>query len=350
MRLQTSPLFRSGLPARLLVIGVAATAFLSLAHAQNPPASTPAAPAAAVGRMPARDLAAAGGRWAWLGRSGDEVELAMGGPGAGRTSLARGRDWEQLAVDGNAAWILRRRNGQGALLQVALAPNAMPAELVTGIENPISLLSQGGSVYWIEHPQPAGAVLPFVPAMLPPARLRVREASGQARTVAEWPLPAPQPGTAPDPGRLVAVANGGAYLEIHRPASTEFLRVDLASGEVRRLAMETGTQYSVQWGDHLYWTARSDEAMPTAGLGCVRRAGAAGEPEVVTDWLPGNGILLGLPDGVYYLGHELFRLPSQRGQSQYLRAAPPGAATTDGKGAILVMGDPPVAVAPRAEE
>src|SRR5205085_3032398 len=98
-----------------------------------------------------------------------------------------GRNWADLAVDGDTAWLLEREGVKGALLRVSLSPGMAPMVERPGLDRPSGLWAGGGRVCWVEMPPPASPGLEFVPPAGSIARFFLREASGQVRSLAEWP-------------------------------------------------------------------------------------------------------------------------------------------------------------------
>lgn len=264
-----------------------------------------------------------GGKWAWLKHAGDEVELFRGGPDAAPKSLGKGAGWSEICLSGDELWLLNRSGSQAELLHSA--GGAPPVSTLKGLPGAGGLYAAEGRLFWLESTPPAPMSATFVPAADATDRLRVREASGQVRTLAEWPG-----GQAGQPGDVMGVAGGQVYFRLRRAASTEFLRVPLSGGDWERVAVANGDQQGLLMDGTLYWTAPTEESNRIDTLRCVRRLTASGATETLTDWLPGSGELQPGPRAPYYLAHgfdsALYQLPEHLDQSTLVRAAPARAA------------------------
>lgn len=331
----------------ILVLLTAGSALsLSLARAQAPPGA--AAPAGggttAPKPPPVIQLAASGGHWAWLKHAGEEVELLRGGPGANPTVVGRGLGWTEVAQDGENIWVIHRTGDSGELLQSRAG--AAPASVLQKLSRPGGLFAAEGRVFWLESVPPADPRMAFIASGDSLSRLRVREASGADRTLGEWPG-----GLEGAPGDVLGVLNGAVYVRLRRFASTEFLRVPLSGGETERIAAEEDRQEGLIANGSLYWTAPTEEANQPHGLRCVRRTQATGEPETVTDWLPGLGVLAAGTSGPCYLANgpnpDLYQLPSHLDTATVIRRVS-GRAVLDGSQLILLDGPSAPAVAPPA--
>jgi hypothetical protein len=325
----------------LLLVAVAggSALSLSLARAQTPPAA---------GGGPARkppeiaDFSASNGHWLWLKRVGDAVELVRGGPGERPTAVARGRDWVEVGQNAGGIWMLSRTGDKGELLHTT--GSAAPASAVSDLSRPAGLLAVEGRVFWMESVPSPEKDESFIAAASATCRLKVREASGQVRTLDEWPT-----GHDAGQGDVVGVSGDSVIVRLHRPYSTEFLRVPLGGGPSVRIAAEEGWQKAQIIKDSLYWTAPSEEANQRAGICCVRRGRGAAEPETISDWLPMYGILHASGARLYYLpngmDHNLYQVPDRLELPIRLRSLP-GPATMDGDQPVLLTGPNAPALAP----
>ena len=266
---------------------------------------------------------ASAGKWAWLKRAGEESELFRGGPSTAPNSLGKGKDWSEIALAGDDLWLLSR-SGEHAELLHSMA-GAAPVSTLKDLPDAGGLYAADGRLFWLESAPLGPMTGAFVPAADATGRLRVREATGAVRTLAEWPG-----GQIGRTGDVIGVANGQAYVRLRRSASTEFLRVPLAGGEWQRLAAESDTQQGVLIGDTLYWTAPTEESNQIHGTRCVRRLTASGGVETLTDWLTSNGDLHPGPRTPYYITNHiepsLLELPDHLGEARVVRPAPPQAA------------------------
>lgn len=294
-------------------------------------------------------FAADGDRWAWLKRAGTSVELLAGGPGGARTSIAKGRGWTEVALEGESAWLLRKEGTRGALLKIQLAPGGREETVLDSLLSPGALRAHAGRVYWLEMP-PSQPRFAFVPTAGSITRLKCREASGETRELGAWPGGGPD---GPAAGDLIGFTSDAAFVRIRRLTSTELVRLPLAGGAPARVAAENGTPSAVIHAGSLYWTAPSPEAMPESLLECVRRlplTGESGTAPVVADWLPPVGTLISVGDSVYDLAEGLYRIPARPGAAAFLRRAHSGRAASDGSHAVLLdEGEDPAAVPVRAE-
>lgn len=263
------------------------------------------------------------GKWAWLRRSGGEVELFRGGPGVAPQKLGAGTGWSEIALAGDDLWLLNRTGNLAELLHSMTG--GAPVSTLKDLPGAGGLYTAEERLFWVESPPSPSSIIPFTPAAGAASRVRVREASGQVRTVAE--LSGAQAG---QPGDVIGVSNSQVYVRLRRTASTEFLRVPLAGGDWERLAATNGTQQGLLMNGTLYWTAPTEESNKVATLRCVHRLSASGSPETLTDWLPASGELQPSAGAPYYLASglesALFQLPEHLDQARFVRSVPQRAA------------------------
>jgi len=322
----------------VLTVGAALAASLWRgAGAQAPPGAgggeSAAPPVIAPVTLPA--FAGDDAHWVWLRQDEKGSELYVGGPQTAPKKRAAGKDWVDLSLDGNRAWILQAGDGSGALLEVSLAGASAPVARLEGLHAPTGVLARGGAVYWLETLGPVGQDLGFIPLAGRRARLRAREASGKLRTLAELPV-GERAVLAPPAGDLLGATDADLYLRLSRLASTEFWRVPLGGGEPERIGLETDFQEATLGPDGLYWTAPSEEATPQFSTVCIRRARSGKAPETLTDWLPHGGSLARASDAVYYLQADLYRLPARSGIWKFVRHSAVGRLGSDGSRLALL--------------
>jgi len=296
--------------------------------------------------------------WAWLKGGAGDTALYTGGPGKAPVLVANGRGWQEVAVDGTQLWVLRGDGERGALLQLSSVPGSSPKEVLDNLQRPGGLFAQGGRLYWLEVRSGLEPGLAFLPAAGPIAQLRCREASGEVRTVGEYPageIGGRGEKAGAGPGDIVGAMPGAVVVRLRRLVTTEFLRFPLPAGPPSRIAGEPDLQDGALSGNELYWTAPSEEATPDAALRCARhaRVDAPGAvPATITDWLPGSGTLLALDGAAYYAASSdmgLYRLPHALAPAEFVREVR-GGSTSDGQSVVLLQaGEAPVAVPARAE-
>ena len=301
----------------LILAGAAAVAGLNPAGAQQPPgnALVPSSPASGPQLL---DYAIGLGGAVWLKGTARAAELWHAPSGGRPVVIASGPEWHDVALGPEAAWVFQRTGAVSRLLRVPLQANATPTQAFAGPERADGLFAEGERLYWVEAaagPQPGFS---FVPVVAPTVRLRVRETTGQVRTVAGWPGGELPSGGA---GEVIGTAEGAVYVRHDRLTSTEFLRVHPDSGEWDRVAAEQGVQQGLLHDGVLYWTAESEEAN-SAGVYCVRRQRPDGEPALLTDWLPNRGALREAGGRVYYVADAIYRLPDRLAPPERLRSVP----------------------------
>lgn len=278
------------------------------------------------------------GSWAWLEEDGDQVSLWEGGPGR-RRKVSAGKDWMEVSRAGTALWVLRG-GARPALLRVEAGT---VTEAAANLRQPGGLLAAEGRVAWIETEDRVPGAWGFVPAAGPTSRLQVLESATSApvrpRTVAEWP------GARAWPEDLFALTEEAAYVRVQRAGATEFLRVPLNGTPPTRLAVEGGPQQAVVHEGRLYWTAPSEEVMPTLSMRCLRTADAAG-PRTLTDWLLPSGRLLSFPDGLFYANQYCYRLPTEFGPPVYVGQVAAGIIRDDGRTVVALQSAEPPSAAP----
>jgi len=279
------------------------------------------------------------GRWVWLRGTGPEIALVTGGPGLSPSLRGKAPGWVEVAMEGNQAWLLQSRGGAGALLRVPQEAGAAPEPAVTGLRHPSGLLAAEGRVFWIEHDGPPFPGLTYIPAAGPTGRLMCRESGGQVREIGRWPAGVLQP----QPGDLVGTAGGAVYVRSRRATSTDFLRVPLDGGPVRRFAGEEGWQRAVLAGSRIYWTAASEEASNYETTVCVRRM-EGDRPVTVTDWLSLTGSFFVVGGAPYYSTQGgVFRIPDRLGPARFVRPLSFPFAASDGTTVVGLLGaEPPV--------
>lgn len=323
--------------AAVTAAGTTLALWSSLSRAQSPPtASGPSTPLItqqpqgdAPGSSPpgpARivDFEGRDGKWAWLTTTGGPQIDAWNGHAAGTGKIASGQGWKEISRDGETVWLL----SADSLLRVT-GGAATPVD--TGLSQPGGLRADEGKVYWIETRDAVPGGWSFVPSTGPVSRLRIREGDSPPRDLAEWP------GATAGPGDILGFTADAAYVRVRRALSTEFLRVPLAGGAPVRLGTEGGAQEAVLHNGTLWWTAPSEEAMPTATQFCVRGENGA----TLTDWLPGNGHLMVLNGSLQYAINAMYRIPTGSRTPkapEYLGKVPGGVIGDDGRTAILLSG------------
>lgn len=280
---------------------------------------------------PRRTFSGQDGTWAWLQRYGVRDTLFGRGQQGGEFQIATGKDWEELAVDGDTVWVLERNGSVGSLLRVALTPGANPQTVRTGLHEPGGLLAQNGRVYWLQTDLPSSGTPTYVPTTGPMLRLQVREKSGAVRTLGAWPggSDIQRVGAA---GDLIGEAGGAVWARVRRRCSTELVRFPLTGSGPERVVGALGTQQAVLRGTELFWTAPSPEAAQ-AGRVSVYRLGSKG-PELVTDWLPKEGTLLSAAGGIYYAQDQLYRVATPGGLPRPLRQIRADRTATDGTSVV----------------
>jgi hypothetical protein len=295
---------------------------------------------------PQRPFTGKAGRWVWLQQFSKQSTLFFQeGAGAG-VQIASGSDWVEVALDGDAAWVLQRQGGRGALLRVPLRASSRPQEVRAGLADPGGLLAQEGRLYWLERRPGSSKAPAYIPAVGPMLQLMVREASGAVRALGVWPA-GTEAISGPGAGDLLGVQDGALWARVRRLSSTELVRFPLSGGDPERVASEAGGQTGLVAGGEVYWTAPSAEGV-SAGLVSVRRLHGS-TPESVTDWLPGAGSLLAADGALYYAADRLYRLPARLAPSVPLREISSGRVETDGHSLLLVrdQGPEPLSLAGR---
>jgi hypothetical protein len=307
---------------------------LPLAQAQGPGGAPAGAP------PPPPEVFAFSGtskQWVWLKRAGGEMELGAGGPGKPAASVAKGRNWVDVALTGGDAIVAETRDTSGRLLKYSPTPGSEPEVAVDRIGTPLAVFAEGERVFWLERTAPAVPGFPFVPAVSSLVRLRAVALNGPNPpvTLAEWPcnssLPA-EVGTRD----ILGLTGDHAYVRIRRTLTTDFYRVSLSGGEPVHLASEPGPQQGELLGTDLCWIAPSEEATPASGMRCVRRLGSDGTPTTVSDWLPANGRLVVLGGKLMFAGDGLYEIPNKLGEPEFIRHRPIGPAVTDGQSLVRI--------------
>lgn len=321
-----------------LAIGgvVAAATFVA---AQTP---SPAPSGSGSSRLRAGTILFAGTRdhWAWVHATGLGETLYEGGPGQAPRALGRGSGWSNLAVDGSQVWLIRQTRRTASLAQVDPSKGGEPKVVVNGLDAPSGLFAQDGKVYWLENRPPGNGGFSFLPSLGSTCVLRVREASGGVRTLAEWPGGG---GEGPEllPQDILGKVGDQLYLRIRRPASTELVRVSCESGSAQRVAVERGLQRAVLHRETLCWTAPSAQAEPASEYVCVRSLAASGETRTLADWLPGDGELLPLQRGLLYARDGLYRVSGRDDRGAWAGSLPRERVATDGTRLLLLNGEVP---------
>lgn len=316
----------------LVITGIALVPW-SAGVAQILYGDTRVAPTRKASDRPRRTFSGQDGTWAWLQRYGVRDTLLGRRQQGGEFQIATGRDWEELAVDGETVWILERSGSAGSLLRVTLAPGANPLTVRAGLREPGGLLAQNGRVYWLETDLPPSGTPTYVPTTGPTLRLQVREKSGAVRTLGTWPGGSDIRRVAAA-GDLIGEAGGAVWVRVRRSGSTELVRFPLAGSGPERVAGVLGIQQAVLRGTELFWTAPSPEAAQ-AGRVSVYRLGSKG-PELVTDWLPKEGTLLPTTGGIYYAQDQIYRVATPGRLPRPLRQIRADRTATDGTSVVLL--------------
>jgi hypothetical protein len=278
------------------------------------------APAPEASRSRVCSLDVQPGRWVWLKQTGESTELLTSAGGGTPQVIARGTGWTDVALDGNTAWLLQREGDGGAVLRCPLAAGSSPSVVAGGLESPSGLKAFEGGVFWVEtSPLPRNGH-PGVPLLGPTARFRVRDSSGQVRTVADWPVtPGPETRSLGSAGpRILAADRGALFASVRRPTTTEFIRVPLSGGSATRLVIESGDQSGTLRDGLFYWTGPSEEAGAGTQLTCVRRFRSDGSAETICDWLDAGGTLVACRRGLLYAHDRLFRVPNDGGVAELI--------------------------------
>ncbi|MFN3648747.1 MAG: hypothetical protein ACK47B_04125 [Armatimonadota bacterium] len=285
-------------------------------------------------------FAGSDGRWAWLRRVGETVELFQGTAAGEKTLLAKGSDWREVALTGETAWLLRSEGGRGELLSLPIGAPGTPKAELTGLRAPQGLLAEGDRLFWLERAEGAPLGPVFIPAAASGLRLMTRQA-GQTRVLSEWPAAEIPPGEMLGftPGtRVVGLGDGAVFVQETGITSTTYYRVPETGGEAQRVAAASGMQQGVVHESVLYWTAPSEEASNFDVTASIHRLRPGGKPETLTDWLRMPVALLKYRGGVAVSAEGLFRLPEQLGPAELIdaRAMIPGGTTSDGTHIVLL--------------
>ena len=330
--------------AVLVAAGATLALCATLGRAQTPPGGeapgAPPAPGAAKAPTHVSDFDGRDGKWAWLTTTGNGQADAWWGDGGGTSGrIGSGQGWKEIARDDWTFWVLASGAKNGALVKVGKQATPQPVEVERGLAQPGGLWVEGGKVYWIETRNAVPGGWSFVPSTGPTSRLRVREGENPPRDLAEWP------GAPAGPGDILGIAGDSIYVRVRRTLATEFLKVPLAGGTPALLGTEGGEQQGVLQNGKLWWTAQSEEAMPTSDERCVRGENGA----TVTDWLPGRGHLMVLNGELRYAFNVMYRIPTGSGKPQapeYLGKVPGGNMADDGRNAVWLsgVGQPTIAV------
>lgn len=307
----------------------------ALARAQAPPGGSPAIGAPGPSKLP-RAFSGAEGRWAWIRETGEQSELYVGGPSQPGRLRAKGANWAEVAQDGADLWLLGRSGAGAVLLRLPRDGEAPPVEVARIADAAGGLLAQAGQVFWLEVSAPADPGLAFVPPLGSRLYLRCRDADGRIRTLLDRPA---VEGARPGAGDLVALSGGQVYLRLRSASGTELLSMPVQGGPSTRIAGESGTQQALLWNGRLVWTAPSEEATVESGINCLRRQSAAGTPELIAEWLPANGSLVSVAEGLRYAaGDDLYRLPERPGAPVFLRKIDGVRVVSDGH-SLVRLGD-----------
>lgn len=318
----------------LLLVGITLLPLSSgLAQSVNPVARLMNGTSEQASSRPFRRFSGRDGTWAWLQKSGYQTTLLAQRPQGSEVQIASGRDWDELAVDGETVWILEKSAGRGALLRVALTPGAVPERVRAGLQDPGALLAQDGRLYWLEATATRVGAPAYIPALAPMLRLWVREANGATNSLGNWSGGSNVLQAAGDHD-LIGVANGAVWARIRRLDSTEFVKFPLSGAEAERVAGAAGEQQAILRDGLLYWTAPSTEAA-AGGLISIRRLSPRGS-ELVTDWLPADGLPLAVGKELYYASDQLFRVSATGELPQPLQPLRGSRAVTDGASLVLL--------------
>jgi hypothetical protein len=330
----------------LLVLGSAIALGVALgpwARAQGPPGGLEAVPAApATPQMtPTIAFAAGGDQWYWLRVVGDERELWERPRNGAERRVAAGAAWEELAPgpDGSV-WLLQREEGRGSLLQATadgsvatvLADLSHPGGLYLHRE-PDAPNASGDRVFWLERDAREDSGLDFIPSAGTQLSVRVRHTNGDAGTLCTVPTSMTY---SPVAGDILGVLGEDLYFRVRRALSTEFYRVALSGAEPHRVTLAADAQTGILHDGALYWTAPSEEAMPSAFLACVRRMDPSGDVTLAADWLPAYGTLLSAGGKIYYARDELEQLSGGQDFPQFIGRILHPPASTDGRSVVLL--------------
>lgn len=317
------------------VVALSATITLA-ALAQGPDAS----PGAGAPRAQITSFGARGAEWAWIRSRGEIGELFLGSGGSQGRKVAEGSGWAEVAVGNAALWLLQREGQQGRLLRVAKSAAGDPEEVAGPLAQPGGLHAEGDRVFWIESVPAAEPGLAFIPTLSGQLRLRMLEASGAVRTLAEWPSSgAIQP---PDL-EVIGVMGDRVYTSAFNGLGTEFMSVRLSGEPPTRVAAEAGSQHGTIHSGRFVWTAPSDEATPVSGIRQLRVLREDAASEVLADWVPAGGALVPMRDRLYYAGlGKLFTVREQAGTPDFVRVIDYGPVATDGRSLVSIVGDAPV--------
>lgn len=326
-------------PTLLLPVAILAgtLGLVALARAQAPAGGPPG------GAPPPKPLlrvfAGSNGSWAWIKETGEQSELFTGRPSAPGRLRAKGTHWTEVAQDGPDLWVLGQAGSGAILLRLPREGDAPPAEVARSADPAGGLLAQDGKALWLEVSAPADQGLAFVPPLGGRIRLRCREADGSIKTLLDRPA---VQGAQPGSGDVVALSGGQVYLRLRSASGTELLSVPVQGGRSTVIAGETGTQQALLSGGRLFWTAPSEEATPESGIYCLRRVSPAGTPETVAEWLPANGNLVQVSDGLRFVsGFDVYRLPERFGAPVFLRKLEDVRVVSDGQSLVRVgTGEP----------
>lgn len=332
---------------------VGAIGFAGRLAAQGPPGGpggppgggSPGGPGGGPGAAPAAppppvrsnlSFAGANGNWAWLTQVGDKDTLLFVAPaGQEGKEVARGQGWTSVALEGDTTWIAAPKGNAGALLRVG--EGGTPEEAVRCNGKPSGLRVQNDRLYWAERRVATPEAPSFIPTLSDQVVVRVREKDGQVRDLASWPAGA-DPKSAIQLPEVVAVSESALYLRVPRLYSTEFVEIQLAGGEPKRIAIEAEVQYGALYRGVFHWTARSREATLDVGMRRVSRFNGA-EAEVVAEWLPASGSLVAMEDALYYVAEGVYRIPDKLAMPKRLGRADATRGALDPKGLVLI--DPP---------
>ena len=321
--------------ARGVPLLLAAACVYPLASAW-PQAEVGVASPSSVPSEPAPAFAAGSKGWFWIldGRFSDELVFQQRGQSRPRT-LSHGRNWQELAVVGDVAWILQRDEDQGSLIRVN--PDGTPAQttVLEWLHRPAGLKSVGASLYWTEVRE-ARSPLGFVPLAGEQLLIRRCEPDGRVRTLCTLPLDLTR--SPEQAGIVVGEWGSDLVIVLRRSAGTECFRVDPTGKGAVRIAAEAGRRQAVILQHRLYWSAPSPEAGPGSGIECIRSLGPDGS-KVLSDGLPANGRLLNAGSRLYWVREQVLQGVSSAGLAdEALRLPSRGAVVSDGEQLFLLDG------------
>lgn len=303
------------------------------------------------GRAPAQPEArivhfsAAGpSRWAWITRRGQQTELWTGGAGVDPVLVGSGAGWNLLEHAGESLYLSVSLPGSSEIIRFQTRGGGDAEQVMQRSGRIVDLFSSDGALFWLEETEPGRSSLPYVPTAGPATMLYQLTAAGAPQLRARLPGIAGSPAL---PSQIAAQADGSLLVALYTAGGTQIYRIGAGAADLRRIAGAPGWSQMAVLSSGIYLAAPSEEAQAESYIRCVQRVQEGRPPETVTDWLPGQGSLVGSKDRLHYVGEQTYLIPTQQ-------AAPPtllGGEThfrtvTDGENLIVLEGAAPAVYRP----